>query len=186
GERTAIAVTLEEGADAARVADRIKAKGGYAVKSMEEIAPQVFDWLKLLDLNVWIILALLVSVAGFNMISGLLVLILDKTAMIGTLKALGCGDGSLQMIFLHVATGLVGRGMLWGNALALALAGVQRCFHVVTLDAESYYMSTVPVAINAWHVVLLNAGVMAVTIAILVVPTIIVSRVNPVRSMKFE
>lgn len=163
-----------------------KAGGACTTRTLKELAPQVFDWLRLLDMNVWIILVLLVTVAGFNMVSGLLILILDKTALIGVLKALGCRDRSLQRLFLYVATGLVARGMLWGNALAFVLAGVQHYFQVVTLDPGVYYMSTVPLFFNAWHIILLNAGVLVVTVAALVVPTLRVSRVDPVRSMKFE
>ncbi|MDR0543803.1 MAG: hypothetical protein LBG30_00420 [Odoribacteraceae bacterium] len=178
-------MALEEAGGGARV-DSLARGMGYEVRTLEEIAPGVFDWLELLDMNVWIILVLLVTVAGFNMASGLLILILDKSAMIGTLKALGCRDVSLQVLFLRVAAGLVGRGMLWGNALAGVLAGVQVCFEVVTLDAEVYYMSTVPLSVNAWDVLALNAGVMVVTVLMLVAPTFLASRADPVRSMKFE
>jgi lipoprotein-releasing system permease protein len=186
-DRSGIAVVLEEGAEAARVAALIEQETtGYAVMTLEEIAPQIFDWLELLDMNVWIILILLVTVAGFNMVSGLLVLILDKTAMIGVLKALGCRDFSLRLLFLHVAAGLVARGMLWGNALAFALAGMQYHFRVVTLDPETYYMSAVPLSFRAGEVLLLNAGVLVATVLILVVPSMLAARVEPARSMKFE
>jgi lipoprotein-releasing system permease protein len=172
---------------AARVAETLE-RGGVdgAVMRMEDIAPQIADWLKLLDMNVWIILILLVTVAGFNMVSGLLILILDKTALIGVLKAVGCGDAAMRRVFLYIAAGLVSRGMLWGNLAALALAWVQYRFDVVTLNPETYYMSTVPLHFNVWHVALLNAGVLVVTVLVMVVPTMVVSRVDPVKSVQFE
>ncbi|MDR1274427.1 MAG: ABC transporter permease [Odoribacteraceae bacterium] len=191
GDASGIAVALADPGRAREMAARITAsleetRGDCEARTLEEMAPQIFDWLKLLDMNVWIIVILLVTVAGFNMVSGLLILILDKTALIGILKALGCRDFSTRRLFLYIAAGLVARGMLWGNLLAFALGGVQYCFHVVALDPETYYMSTVPLFFNVWHVVLLNAGVMAVTVLVLVAPTMLVSRVDPVRSMRFE
>jgi lipoprotein-releasing system permease protein len=187
GDATGIAVALEKPGEAKRLATRVTGtRQGCRTRTLQEMAPQVFDWLKLLDMNVWIIVVLLVTVAGFNMVSGLLILILDKTAMIGVLKALGCRDASTRRLFLHVAGGLVARGMLWGNLLAFALAGVQYYFQVVSLDPETYYMSTVPLLVNAWHVIALNAGVMVVTMLVLVVPTMLVSRVSPARTMRFE
>jgi lipoprotein-releasing system permease protein len=191
GTVSGIAITLKETGQTREMSQRIaalldKAGAGCTVRRLEEIAPQIFDWLKLLDINVWIILVLLVTVAGFNMVSGLLILILDKVTLIGILKALGYQDISLRRLFLYVSAGLIARGMLWGNVLAFVLAGLQSCFHVITLDPETYYMSTVPLFFNVWHVLLLNAGVILVTILILVVPTMLVSRIDPVRSMRFE
>ena len=158
----------------------------YLVTSLRDEAPQIFDWLSLLNMNVWVILVLIVTVAGFNMVSGLLVLILDKTTLIGVLKALGCRDVSLRKLFLYISCELMLRGMVWGNALAFVLAGIQICFRVIHLDPAVYYMSEVPINFNLWHVLLLNAGVMFVTVVMLVLPTMLVSRISPIKAIRFE
>lgn len=171
------------------VGELLPADGGgrfYRLATLQEMAPQVFDWLNLLNMNVWVILALIMIVAGFNMVSGLLVLILDKTSFIGLMKALGCRNVSLRRLFLYMAAGLVGRGMLAGNLLALALAGVQYFFHVVSLDPSTYYMDTVPVNFDWGYMVLLDVGVLAVSVGMMIVPTMLISRIKPIRAIRFE
>ncbi|WP_294142334.1 FtsX-like permease family protein [uncultured Sanguibacteroides sp.] len=156
------------------------------VKTLGDIAPQIFDWLNLLNMNVWIILILIVTVAGFNMVSGLLILILDKTVLIGMLKALGCKNISLRRLFLYISAGLIVKGMIWGNLLAFLLAGIQYYFKVVKLDPVTYYMSTVPIYFNGWYILFLNVGVIAVTLLMLIVPTMLISKINPIKSIRFE
>lgn len=160
--------------------------GLLKVTALYDMAPALFDWLELLNMNVWVILTLIILVAGFNMVSGLLILILDKTAMIGILKALGYRNLRLRELFLYVAAGLIGKGMVWGNVLAFALSGLQYYFHWIPLDPEAYYMDTVPVYFNWGYVVLLNAGVLLVSTLMLVVPTMLVSRIRPIRAIRFE
>ena len=170
-----------------RVYDKLAEMGEtYLVKSLRDEAPQIFDWLALLNMNVWVILVLIVTVAGFNMVSGLLVLILDKTSLIGILKALGCKDVSLRRLFLYVAGELMAHGMLWGNVLGFVLAGIQRWGQVIRLDAATYYMDVVPVNFDWWAVLALNIGVMAVTVAMLVLPTMLISRISPIKAIRFE
>ncbi|KIO43003.1 ABC transporter permease [Sanguibacteroides justesenii] len=156
------------------------------VKTLGDIAPQIFDWLSLLNVNVWVILILLVTVAGFNMVSGLLILILDKTTLIGILKALGCKNISLRRLFLYISAGLIVKGMIWGNLLAFLLAGIQYYFEVVELDPVTYYMSTVPIYFNGWYILFLNIGVIVLTLLMLVVPTMLISKINPIKSIRFE
>lgn len=158
----------------------------YKVTTLRESAPQVFDWLNLLNTNVGIILTLIIVVAGFNMVSGLLILILDKTSLIGILKALGYKNLSLKKLFLYVAAGLILRGMIAGNFLALLLGGLQYYFRIVSLDPTTYYMDTVPVNFDIWYILLLNTGVLIVSVLMLIVPTMLISRIKPIKAIRFE
>lgn len=158
----------------------------YRIETLYDKAPAIFDWLGLLNMNVWVILILLVMVAGFNMVSGLLILILDKTSLIGILKALGYKNVNLRKLFLYLSAGLIGRGMLWGNALAFLLGALQYYFHWVHLDPVTYYMDTVPVNFNGWYVLWLNAGVLVVSVAMLIVPTMLISHIRPIKAIRFE
>lgn len=158
----------------------------YKVSSLWETATQIFDWLSLINTNVWVILTLIVVVAGFNMVSGLLVFILDKTTLIGILKAMGCWNVSLKKLFLYVALGLIGRGMITGNVLALVLGGIQYFFRVIRLDPVSYYMDTVPIYFNVWYILLLNMGVLAVSVIMLLAPVMLISRITPIKAIRFE
>lgn len=158
----------------------------YKLTTLRETAPQVFDWLNMLNANVVIILVLLVIVAGFNMVSGLLILILDKTSLIGILKALGLKDVSLRRLFLYIAVGLIGRGMLVGNMLAFVLGWLQYQFQIVSLDPEAYYMSTVPIHFNVGYWLLLNVGVLLVSTLMLLVPTMLISRIKPIKAIRFK
>ena len=135
--------------------------------------------MNLLNMNVWIILTLIVVVAGFNMVSGLLILILDKTSFIGILKALGYRNIRLRRLFLYIAAGLIGKGMVVGNILALTLGGLQALFRIVRLDSATYYMDWV-------YIILLNVGVLVVSVLMLVVPTMLISRIKPIKAIRFE
>ncbi len=154
--------------------------------TLYDTAPQIFDWLNLLNMNVVIILTLIIAVAGFNMVSGLLILILDKTTLIGILKALGYRNLSLRRLFLYIAMGLIAKGMLVGNLLALGLGALQSRFQIISLDPEVYYMDTVPIDINVWAILLLNVGVLVIAVLMLMVPTILVSKISPIKAIRFE
>ena len=191
GEVSKIALELNDveqvNAIAEKVEDKIDELGLYCeVRTLADEAPQIFDWLALLNMNVWVILILIVTVAGFNMVSGLLILILDKTTFIGIMKALGYKNVSLRKLFLYISAGLIAKGMLWGNVLAFVLAGVQAIFNVVHLDPVTYYMDTVPINFSIGYVILLNLGVIAVTVLMLVIPTMLISKISPVKAIKFE
>jgi lipoprotein-releasing system permease protein len=148
--------------------------------------PQIFDWLNLLDMNVWIILTLIILVAGFNMVSGLLILILERTSMIGTLKAMGSNNYSIRKVFLYLAFFLLGRGMLWGNLVGIGICILQSQFGIVQLDPASYYLEYVPINLKLTHLLLLNAGTLFITLAMLILPSWYVSRISPDKAMRFD
>jgi lipoprotein-releasing system permease protein len=148
--------------------------------------PQIFDWLAILDMNVVVILVLMIMVAGFNMISALLVLILERSTMIGVLKAMGSPNWSIRKVFLYLSVFLTSRGMLWGNVIGIALLLIQKTFEVITLNPESYYVDVVPVNINIAHILLLNLGSLMVTTLMLVVPSYLVSKISPDKSIRFD
>lgn len=148
--------------------------------------PQIFDWLSILDLNVWVILFLMVLVAGFNMISALLVLILERSTMIGVLKALGSPNWSIRKVFLYLSVFLTSRGMLWGNVIGIAIILLQKFFHLIKLNPATYYVDVVPVNFNILHILLLNIGCIAVTTLMLIIPSYLVSKISPDKSIKFD
>ena len=148
--------------------------------------PQIFDWLNFQDINVIIIILLMLIVAGFNMISGLLILILEKTNMIGVLKSLGAEDITLRRVFLYQAAYLIGKGLFWGNFIGISLAYLQLRTGVIKLDPSSYYIKTVPVNLELTHILLLNAGTMAAIIIMLLVPSQLISRITPVKAIRFD
>lgn len=156
------------------------------VVPIQEKYSQIFDWLNLQDMNVIIIILLMVIVAGFNMISGLLILILERTNMIGILKGLGTVDASIRRIFLYQSGYLALRGLLWGNLIGLVICFLQYKFNLITLDPESYYLDTVPINFNALHILLLNLGTLASTLLFLLIPSMIISRVSPEKSIRFN
>lgn len=158
----------------------------YFSRSVEEANPQIFAWLNILDVNVWVILILMTGVAGFTMISGLLIIILDRTNMIGILKALGADNTSIRKIFLTFASFLIGKGMLWGNLIGVSLCLVQEVFHPVKLNPADYYVSTVPLDFNFEIYILLNVCTFLVSLFMLIGPSYLISRIHPARSIRFE
>ena len=158
----------------------------YSSKTIQELNPQIFSWLDLLDLNVWIILALMVAVAAVTMISGLLIIILERTNMIGVLKALGSRNKAIRHTFLWFATFMIGRGLLWGNILGFGLVLLQKCLGIVKLDPATYYVSTVPVEINLPLILLLNIATLLISIFVLVAPSFLISHIHPAKSMRYE
>ena len=148
--------------------------------------PQIFDWLNFQDINVIIIILLMLVVAGFNMISGLLILILEKTNMIGIIKALGSEDRTIRRVFLYQAAYLIVKGLLWGNVIGIGLAYLQLKTGIITLDPSSYYIKTVPVNLELAHILLLNAGTMASIVIMLLVPSQLISRITPVKAIRYD
>lgn len=158
----------------------------FRVTNIGSRYPQIFDWLNFQDVNVIIIIVLMLVVAGFNMISGLLILILEKTNMIGVLKALGSEDKTIRRVFLYQASYLIGKGLLWGNIAGIGLAMIQLHTGLITLDPSSYYIKTVPVNLDIMHIILLNAGTMAAIILMLLVPSQLISRITPVKAIRYD
>lgn len=148
--------------------------------------PQIFDWLNFQDMNVFIIITLMLLVAGFNMISGLLIIILEKTNMIGVFKALGSDNGTIRKIFLYQAGWLIAKGLLWGNVIGLGLAFLQLKTGIISLDPSSYYIKTVPVNLELSHLLMLNTGTMIIIILMLLVPSQLISRITPVKAIRYD
>ena len=157
-----------------------------ASQTIFEAYPQIFSWLSLLDINVWIILALMVCVAGFTMISGLLIIILESTQMIGQLKALGARNTTLRRTFLWFAAFIIGRGLLWGNVIGIGLVLIQQLTGVVRLDPASYYVETAPVELHIPAVLALNIATLVICVFVLIAPSYLVSHIHPARSMQYE
>ena len=158
----------------------------YYVQTVEETNVQIFAWLDLLDMNVWVILMLMVGVAGFTMISGLLIIILERTNMIGILKAMGADNSSIRKVFLTFSVFLIGRGMLWGNVIGLSFIVLQSQFSLFSLDPSIYYVDHVPVEFNFWLWLLLNVCTLLVSVLMLVGPSYLIAHIHPAKSIRFE
>ncbi|SEP95057.1 ABC transporter permease [Flavobacterium urocaniciphilum] len=146
----------------------------------------VFEWIKLFDFNILVILIIMIGVAAINMIVALLVLILERTQLIGMLKALGANNWSVRKVFLYNAFHLISRGLLWGNGIALLLLFLQKQFEIVKLNPESYYVSTAPVDINLLHILLLNVGTILICVIVLLVPSYLITKISPVKALRFD
>ena len=158
----------------------------YYVQTLREQNPAVFAWLDLLDMNVVVIIVLMLLVAGFNIVSGLIILILDGVQLIGTLKALGANNRFVRRIFLTQAALLIGKGMLWGNVLGLGLSCIQYFGHLVPLEAATYYVSYVPIAFPWGWLIALNILTIAISMLILLLPSMIITKISPAKVMHFE
>lgn len=180
---------LDEVADCVyfATANRLDAEGNaYYTQTLQQLNPQIFAWLDLLNMNVVIIILLMLCVSGFSMVTGLIILILDSVQLIGVLKALGANDRFVRKIFIHEATLLIGKGMVWGNVLGLGLCAIQYFTHLIPLEAATYYVSYVPIAFPWGWWALLNAGTLLVSWVILLAPSAIVTKISPARVMHFE
>ena len=158
----------------------------YSSQTIKEQNPAIFSWLDLLDMNVWIILALMTAVAGVTMISGLLIIILERTNMIGVLKAMGARNKTIRQTFLWFAAFIIGRGLLWGNVLGLGLLLLQKYTSMIKLDPSTYYVSTVPVEINIPLIILINIATMIICVLVLIAPSYLISHIHPVKAIRYE
>jgi lipoprotein-releasing system permease protein len=156
------------------------------VQTIKSVSPGIFDWLDLQTMNELIILSLMIVVAAINMITALLILILERTNMIGIMKALGANNVSIRRIFLYYSAVIIGIGLLAGNVFGIGLCLLQHHFHFITLPQESYYLSYAPVDINWSWILVLNAGTIITTLVLLVIPSMLVSRILPVKAIRFE
>lgn len=180
---------LEEAADAVyfATANRLDEAGNaFYTQTLEQLNPQIFGWLDLLDMNVVIIILLMLCVSGFSIITGLIILILESVTLIGTLKALGANNRFVRRIFIYESILLVGKGMLWGNLLGLSIVALQYFTHLIPLDAATYYVSYVPMAFPWAWLLLLNIGVLLLAWLIMLAPSAIVSQISPAKVMHFE
>jgi lipoprotein-releasing system permease protein len=152
---------------------------------VEEIYPQIFGWLGLMDTNVYVIIILMLSVSVINMITSLLIMILERTRMIGILKALGAGNHAVSMIFLRQAASLTFRGMLFGNLIGIGICLLQNYTGWISLNQETYYLSSVPINLNVLHLVMLNAGTFLVCMLCMLLPVLVISRFSPAKTIRF-
>ncbi len=146
----------------------------------------IFEWLQLFDFNIIVILVVMICVATINMAVALLVLILERTQMIGILKALGAGNWSVRKIFLYNAAYLIFRGLLWGNGVGIGLIVLQQQFGIVQLNPENYYVNEAPVDLNWLYILLLNLGTIAICLIVLLVPSYIITKISPVKAIRFD
>ena len=174
-----------------RIADKVNRTSDhegniFTSQTIYEAYPQIFSWLSLLDINVWIILALMICVAGFTMISGLLIIILERTQMIGVLKALGMKGSSVRHTFLWFAVFIIGKGMLIGDILAAAIILLQRHTGFISLDPATYYVSEAPTEINIQAFLLINVVTLFISVLVLVGPSFLITHIHPAKSMRYE
>ena len=191
-------VMLAEGADAEEVSEEIfqiidrrydagdESVGSLVVSNIKERFPVVFDWLKAHSINARVIIVIIMIVVLFNMAAAMLIMVLDRTAMIGSLKALGMRNGAIRRMFLYRAARLFVAGALWGNVVALALVGVQAVWHPVELNPSGYMLAELPVRVEWWSVLLLNVGAMAVTVLTMLLPSAMIARISPSESLKYK
>ncbi len=154
--------------------------------TIAEKFPAIFEWLRLFDINIIVIIGIMILIAGINMITALLVLILERTQMIGILKALGNNNWSIRKIFLYNAAYLIGKGIFWGNIIGLTLLLIQKCFGVITLNPETYYVKQAPVYLDFKYIIYINLGTLLLCLVMLIIPSIIVSKISPVKAIKFD
>ena len=168
--------------------DRTQDKYGatYSSLTIQNSYPSIFAWLELLDLDVWIILALMVAVAGFTMVSGLLIIIIERTSMIGTLKSMGAKNKTIRHTFLWFAVFIIAKGMVIGNIIGIGLCLLQRVTGLVKLDPETYYVDVVPVELNIPAILLINIATLLISVIVLIAPSFLVSHIDPAKSMKYE
>ena len=163
----------------------IRNSEGMSVLTIEEAYPSMFAWLNVLDQTVWIILILVLCIAAFTMISGLLILILEKSSLIDILKAIGSKDTSIRRIFIYYACFIIGKGLLIGNIIGISLCLLQQQFKIIAIDPEMYYMDRVPIEFT-WLLIPMNIAIYILSVAALVLPSMLISKIEPTKAMKFE
>ncbi len=188
GEVAGFEVLINDFDDLKTMRETVKDNIGYDLKaeSIRDMYPQIFDWLALQDTNVAIILTLMVLVSGIAMISTLLILILERTNMIGILKALGMKNSGIRKIFLYNSAYIIGKGLLWGNLAGITLCWLQLHFGIIKLPQESYYVSVVPINLYYLPILLINIGTLLVCMILLIVPSHIISRIQPVKAIRWD
>ena len=158
----------------------------YYVRSIKELSPMIFNWLSVLDSNVAVILFLLIFVSGFTMISGLLIIILERTNMIGILKALGESNTGIRKIFLYVSFFLIAKGMFWGNVIGLSLCFLQSRFQWLKLDPETYYLDAAPIDQNLWTLLIINVCTLLVSMFMMLAPSYLITKIEPAKSIRYD
>jgi len=177
---------VEEGVYAKMVRAADINNDSFYMRNLYELNPDLFSWLNLLDMNVWLILILMICVSGFNIISGLLILILENTNLIGMLKAMGATNASIRRIFLYLSAFLIGKGLLWGNMIGLSFCLIQHYFHVVPLNPSTYYVDAVPIELDLVYILAVNVGTALISLVVVLIPTALISRIKPISAIRFD
>ena len=159
---------------------------GFNIDNVRELYSQIFDWLSLQDTTVVIILLLMILVAGFNMISGLLIIILERTSIIGILKAIGANSRFIRKVFLYQSAFFIAKGLLWGNIIALILCWLQLKFGIITLDQESYFLNKAPISLHLLQLIVINIGAAIAILLMLLLPSAIISKISPESTIKYR
>ncbi len=181
-------VFIDDFKDLKKMGDLVYQSIGYDLnaETVTDTYPQIFDWLRLMDINVVIILVLMILVAGITIISTLLILILERTNMIGILKALGIKDNDLRKLFLYLTARIILKGMIWGNLFGIGIGLLQHYFRIIPLDEESYYISYVPIALNLSHILLINAMTFLLCLVMVLIPGYIIGKISPVKAIRYQ
>ena len=158
----------------------------FLTRSIKEMNPMIFNWLDLLDMNVIVIIVLMFLISVFTMISGLLIIILERTNMIGMLKTLGARNYSIRKTFLYVSSFLILKGLFWGNTIAITILVIQKYFGLIKLDPDTYYVSEMPVDINILYILLINLGTLFLSMLMMIGPSYLIARISPAKSIRFE
>lgn len=181
-------VLIDDYDDIDKMGDYVYENVGYDLHSstIKDLNPDIFSWLKLQDYNVNIIIILMVLVAIINIVSALLILILERTNMIGILKALGLPNWNVRKIFLYNAAYLILKGLIIGNVIGIAICLLQQQFGFLTLPAESYYVTQVPIEFNFSYIAILNIGTLVVCLLMLIIPSMVITKISPVKAIRFD
>jgi lipoprotein-releasing system permease protein len=158
----------------------------FYMRNLFELSPELFSWLNLLDMNVWLILILMICVSGFNIISGLLILILEHTNLIGMLKAMGSTNRSIRKIFIYLSVFLIGKGLFWGNIIGLSFCLIQNSFHLIPLNPATYYVDAVPIQLDLVYILAVNVGTALISLFVVLLPTAMISRIKPISAIRFD
>ena len=188
GDVGGIEITVKDFNKIDEVGDQVYAQisSDLNARTIKEIYPQLFDWLGLQNINAIVIIILMTIVAAINMISALIIIILERVNLIGSLKAMGAGNYSIRKIFVYVAAFLIGRGLLWGNIVGIGLCLLQQKFGLLSLDQASYYISKVPIDLSIFNLVFLNLGTLCVCLVMMILPTFMITRISPLKALRFS
>jgi len=156
------------------------------VRNIKQLYPQIFDWLKLQDMNVLVIIILMLLVSIMNIISILLILILEKTSFIGILKSFGSSNWTIRQIFIYNSLYLVGKGLLWGNLIAFVLLFIQYKFEIISLDESTYFMQSIPISFNIISIIFLNFATLFISLLMMILPTIVITKISPIKAIRFQ
>lgn len=161
-------------------------KSGLFTRSIKDLNPHIFNWLELLNTNIWVIIILMFSVSAFTMIAGLLIIILEQTNTIGILKALGMCNKKIRKTFIYISGFLILKGILIGNCIAITFIILQKTCHLITLDPKTYFVTAMPIEFNLFYFIIINIAVLIISVLTMVIPSYIISKISPVKAIRFE